>query len=311
MAAAFNSFNSYNQASFFFAKLNEFIHHWKSGRKASIKFECKEGLATHHTTCNLGYPDLPFIQDGAQRRRNKPRVKSDIRRARDNARAAAYQRARASSSFPPAATPAPARPVISHAAPPPFPPSTTRTVTSPAPSSPTSMARPATSPAVLLPDSPMEDIWEPSELNDTRAARYAFVPLSPGIHREAEPHDVSCLPSSPLPSFREEPRRQEANMSAQIPVDSLERPNEDDSDSSNSCSETVLYPSRSLHTSDWWRCYDPPSSPSSSPEREPGGQENYDTRSSGTRDLPDSLSFQAVKSKRNQRKSQKKKRKLL
>ena len=44
-------------------------------------------------------------------------------------------------------------------------------------------------------------------------------------------HDVPCLPSSPLPSLREELGRQEVNMSAKIPVGSLECPSEDNSDS--------------------------------------------------------------------------------
>ena len=73
----------------------------------------------------------------------------------------------------------------------------------------------------------METAWEPSELDDTIVARYATVPLSPGIHRETEglqdisirPEtlrrgggdslDISCPPSPPLPSLREEPGRQE------------------------------------------------------------------------------------------------------
>ena len=219
MAAAFSS---YNQASFFFAKLNEFIHHWKSGRKASIKIECKEGIATHQMTCNLGYPDLPYVQDGAHRRRNKPRVKSEIRKARDNARAAAYQRARAPPPHlsPPSAS-STARPDTSQAAPT-IPPTTHRTVTSSAPSSPArSVSSLAVPPQVRSPpsasarqeDSPMETVWQPSELNDTRVAWQATVPLSPGpgiLRAETEqPQDISSLPSPQLSSPRREPGRQE------------------------------------------------------------------------------------------------------
>ena len=257
MAAAFSS---YSQASFFFAKLNEFIHHWKSGRKASLKIECKEGFATHQMTCNLGYPDLPFIQDGAQRRGNKPRVKSDIRRARDNARAAAYQRARAPPPPPP----------------PPPPPTTHRTAISPAPSSPTNVARSATSPAPTPPagsdTSPashtpartvrpdVSDIWQHGDLDCTMAGARETLPLSPltspfssplqptpkrvrfsqEAHREEEeiqssdsysdpPHpevfradseEFFCPPSSPLPSLREELERPEDNETASQPPSS-------------------------------------------------------------------------------------------
>ena len=54
-----------------------------------------------NSEAGFGHPDSPHIQDGRRRRRN--RVKSDTRRARNNARAAAHQAARA--SLPPAASP--------------------------------------------------------------------------------------------------------------------------------------------------------------------------------------------------------------
>ena len=68
--------------------------------------DCKDGKARLIFSCDLGNPD-DHIQDG--RCRKKQRVKSEIRKAHDNAWAAAFQAARAPpppTTAPPAPTPA-------------------------------------------------------------------------------------------------------------------------------------------------------------------------------------------------------------
>ena len=125
-----------SEAGFLSTTLTEFIHLWRSKKEASLSLECKNGQTFVNFRCSLGHPDSPHIQDGRRKRRH--RVKSDTRRSRDNARAAAHQAARA--SLQPAASPS--RTASSPAPqPPPH-----RTVTSPPPSSP-DPARPDTSPA--------------------------------------------------------------------------------------------------------------------------------------------------------------------
>ena len=100
--------NTATSASLVFKTLQKFINLWRSGREGSFKVDCKDGQAKvifeeKIFSCNLGNPD-DHIQDG---RRGKPRVKSEIRKARDNARAAAFQAARAPpTEAPPAPTPA-------------------------------------------------------------------------------------------------------------------------------------------------------------------------------------------------------------
>ena len=91
-----------SEAGFMFASLLEFIHLWKSEKESTMSLKCKDGKATINFKCSLGHPDQPHvhIKDGGSKRKN--RVKSDIRKTRDNARAAAFQAAMAS---PPAASP--------------------------------------------------------------------------------------------------------------------------------------------------------------------------------------------------------------
>ena len=70
----------------------------------------------------------------------------------------------------------------------------------------------------------MDNVWQPSELDDTRAAEYATVPLSPGspgILREADQHeDISSLPSPQLSSPRREPGRPEIPIECRSENDS-------------------------------------------------------------------------------------------
>ena len=79
--------NSNSEAGFIFASLVEFLHLWRSGRKASMNIECMEGSASLSFNCNLGHPDTPHIV-GKQK---KWKRKSKNRAARDNARAARHQ----------------------------------------------------------------------------------------------------------------------------------------------------------------------------------------------------------------------------
>ena len=93
------------EAGFLFATLTEFIHLWKSGKEGTLSLKCKNGKTSVKFQGSLGHPDTPHIQDG---RGKKHRAKSVIRKARDNARAAAFQAARAPppTAAPPAPTPA-------------------------------------------------------------------------------------------------------------------------------------------------------------------------------------------------------------
>ena len=94
-----------SEAGFMFASQMEFIHLWKSEKKSTMSLTCEDGKATINFKCSLGYPDQPHIKDGRCKR--KIRVKSDIRKTRDNARTAAFQAAMAS---PPEASPGPSAP---------------------------------------------------------------------------------------------------------------------------------------------------------------------------------------------------------
>ena len=110
--------NTATSAGLVFKNLQKFINLWRSGKEASFKVDCKDGKAKlifeeKIFSCNLGNPN-DHIQDGRCR---KQRVKSENRKARDNARAAAFQAARAPpTEAPPAPTPA------GQDAPPPVPP---------------------------------------------------------------------------------------------------------------------------------------------------------------------------------------------
>jgi len=97
-----NSVTSVTSAKLVFTNLQKFVNLWKSGNEGSFKVDCKDGKAKLIFSCNLGNPD-DHIQDGRHRKRR--RVKSENRKARDNARATAFQAARASP--PTAASPAP------------------------------------------------------------------------------------------------------------------------------------------------------------------------------------------------------------
>ena len=104
------------ETGFLFATLREFLHLWKSGKEGSLTLKCKNGRNSMKFQAGLGYPDQPHIQDG--RRRKRHRGKTDIRKSRDNARAAAFQAARA----PPSATATPATPPAGQDVPPLVPP---------------------------------------------------------------------------------------------------------------------------------------------------------------------------------------------
>ena len=350
------AFSGNTEAGFVFATLVEFIHLWRSGRDASINIKCKEGKAALSMECNLGNPGdqhvpVPVRVKSSKKSKSVSRTaRNNARAARHQAGAGPPP---STTTTPPrtATSPAPPSPTnVARTATSPAPTPPAGPDTSPASHTPARTVRPEGSdiwqPGDLdctmagaretLPLSPLtspfsspvqrtpkrvrysqethreESAWQPSELNDTRVGQYATVPLSPGIHRETEQtRDVSCLPSSPLPSLREEPGRQEVNKSTQIPADSLEEDDSDSSDTVSSTEDSILVDPLFVLDTD-----DPPSSPSSSPEREPGGRENYESP-----DPPDSFMYieasggpasrqRTVKSKKNKRKSQKKKRRF-
>ena len=87
-----------SEAGFIFASMIEFIHLWRSGKDASMSLKCRDGKTFVNFECSLGHPDTLHIQDG--RSKKKYRVKSDARKARNNARAASFQ----STKFPPSAS---------------------------------------------------------------------------------------------------------------------------------------------------------------------------------------------------------------
>ena len=91
-----------SEAGFMFASIMEFIHLWKSGKESTMSLKCEDGKATINFKCSLGHPDQPHVHIKDGRGKRKIRVKSDIRKARDNARTAAFQATMAS---PPADSP--------------------------------------------------------------------------------------------------------------------------------------------------------------------------------------------------------------
>ena len=91
-----------SEAGFMFASIMEFIHLWKSGKESTMSLKCEDGKATINFKCSLGHPDQPHVHVKDGRNKRKIRVKSDIRKARDNARTAAFQATMAS---PPADSP--------------------------------------------------------------------------------------------------------------------------------------------------------------------------------------------------------------
>ena len=209
------------EVGFVYASLVEFIHLWRSERDASIKINCKDGQATLSMEFNLGNPDDQHVlfpvngKSSDEKKKKRKKSKSATRTARNNARAARHQAA----TGPPLIPHIPPRTVTS----PPLTPSQETQHLPPGPhsSSPErepekkSPARSPPSATARQEDSPMDIVWQPSELDDTRAAEHATVPLSPGSpgilrSREADQHeDISSLPSPQLSSPRREPGRPE------------------------------------------------------------------------------------------------------
>ena len=82
-----------SEAGFIFASMTEFIHLWRSGKEASINIDCKNKQAFLNISCSLGHPDQPHIPVV---KRSKKKKKSNVKAARDRARAACYQETQAS-----------------------------------------------------------------------------------------------------------------------------------------------------------------------------------------------------------------------
>lgn len=181
----FTSLEGNTEAGFLFATLREFIHLWKSGKEGTLSLKCKNGRNSVKFQSSLGHPDSPHIQDG--RRKRKHRVKSDTRRARDNARAAVHQAARA--SLQPAASPP--RTVSSPAPPPP----PARLVTSLARASPagtdnTPAAPHRSNPTIMEEDITEEDITASSPLSSPREENASQVVTDLQLWRDVQPCEL-------------------------------------------------------------------------------------------------------------------------
>ena len=216
-------FDRNSEQGFVFASLMEFFQCWSSKHEATLSIQCKQGRASLNFTCSLGEPDQQHVEVKKVFKRKKKKSPSQINR--DNSRAAA-RRAREETGQP--------IPPNSHSSSPEREPEKNNQDRSP----PSALAGQE--------DSPMDSAWQPSELDDTRAAEYATVPLSPGsperetlsfdtparLVRQDEfreetgartddysesPHpevtraevDISRHPTSPLSSPREETGRPE------------------------------------------------------------------------------------------------------
>ena len=220
-------FDRNSEQGFVFASLMEFFQCWSSKHEATLSIQCKQGRASLNFTCSLGEPDQQHVEVKKVFKRKKKKSPSQINR--DNSRAAA-RRAREETGQP--------IPPNSHSSSPEREPEKNNQDRSPP------------SASAGQEDYPMDSAWQPSELDDTRAAEYATVPLSPGsperetlsfdtparLVRQDEfreesvawtndysepPHpevtradvDISRHPTSPLSSPREEAGRPEDSKS--------------------------------------------------------------------------------------------------
>ena len=150
-------FDRNSEQGFVFASLMEFFQCWSSKHEATLSIQCKQGRASLNFTCSLGEPDQQHVEVKKVFKRKKKKSPSQINR--DNSRAAA-RRAREETGQP--------IPPNSHSSSPEREPEKNNQARSP-PSAPAGQD-----------ESPMDSAWQPSELDDTRAAEYATVPLSPG-----------------------------------------------------------------------------------------------------------------------------------
>ena len=97
------------KVGFVYDTMSEFIHLWRSGVEATVKFECKDGkVAFSMSSGPLGYPEDRHPKVEVKKRRRK----SANRTSRNNARAARYQAAQAALASH-ELTPSAARPVAS------------------------------------------------------------------------------------------------------------------------------------------------------------------------------------------------------
>ena len=100
------------KVGFVYDTMSEFIHLWRSGVEATVKFECKDGkVAFSMSSGPLGYPEDRHPKVEVKKRRRK----SANRTSRNNARAARYQAAQAAQAALASheLTPSAARPVAS------------------------------------------------------------------------------------------------------------------------------------------------------------------------------------------------------
>ena len=97
------------KVGFVYDTMSEFIHLWRSGVEATVKFVCKDGkVAFSMSSGPLGYPEDRHPKVEVKKRRRK----SANRTSRNNARAARYQAAQAALASH-ELTPSAARPVAS------------------------------------------------------------------------------------------------------------------------------------------------------------------------------------------------------
>ena len=93
------------EAAFVLSSVMEFLHVWRSGEESSLSLQCKEGKALLNLQVSLGSPDKSHFRHDKPRH-GQPRKKSERRKQKENARAAAYRAAKATPAVP-AGPPAP------------------------------------------------------------------------------------------------------------------------------------------------------------------------------------------------------------
>ena len=234
-----NSFIGQNtEAAFVLSSVMEFLHVWRSGEESALSLQCKEGKAVLNLQVSLGSPDKSHFRHDDPRH-GQPRKKSERRRKKDNARAAAYRAAKANPAVPagPPAPPADLPPVST---------SPVRPDNSPA-LRPSHSTRPLPtfqavtsqdpSPEIITKSGKRRKVWEPSDLDSTLAGQRETLPLSPADQRHPRhlfspgeqregPRSQDSFSESPHPAVTRESPDPHLSSPRQIPEDSEALPTE-------------------------------------------------------------------------------------
>ena len=152
----------------------KFLNIWRSGEESSLTLQCKEGKMVLNFQVSLSSPDQSRYCHGCPHH-EQPQKKSERRKQKDNARAAAYRVAKATPAVP-AGPPAPQANLLNVST------SPARRVTSPATLSHSTCPVPtfqAVTSQKLLQHQGRRKVWEPSDLNTTLAGERETLPLSP------------------------------------------------------------------------------------------------------------------------------------